>query len=275
MGDFNTMLGLSVGQRAKIQHQNLLGTMVKILIVDDEQSAGNILKVLIEKHVPGEKDIVVSNNPEEALLLLETYQPSLVMLDIEMPGMNGFDFLNRAGAWNFDVIFTTAYDKYAIKAIRFSALDYLLKPIDIVDLQNSINRHIVKKQLAPANSQQQLVDNLIYNLQQKDHQQFKLALSTNEGIFLYDPKEIVVMEGNSNYTKFYFANQKPLVVAKTLKEYEDILIDHQCIRVHKSYLVNKLHVVKVDREGVLEMSNQMHIPVSRRRKAEILQWFSK
>lgn len=249
--------------------------MIKILIVDDEQSAGRILKVLIEKHVPGNKQIEISNHPAEALELLKTYQPSLVMLDIEMPGMNGFDFLNRAGEWNFDVIFTTAYDKYAIKAIRFSALDYLLKPVDIVDLQNAINRHIVKKQTAAAGSQQPLVDNLLYNLQQKDQQHFKLALSTSEGIFLYDPKEIVLLEGSSNYTKFFFANQKSLIVAKTLKEYEDILLEQQFLRVHKSYLVNKSHVIKVDREGVLEMSNKMSVPVSRRKKTEILGWFGK
>jgi two-component system LytT family response regulator len=248
--------------------------MIKILIVDDEQSAGRILKLLIEKHIPGEKQIEISNIPTEALTLLETFKPSLVMLDIEMPGMNGFDFLNRASQWDFDVIFTTAYDQYAIKAIRFSALDYLLKPIDIIDLKNAVNRHIVKKQSAVESTQQTLVDNLIYNLRQKDFQQFKLALSTSDGIFLYSPGDIIVLEGSSNYTKFCFSNQKSMIVSKTLKEYEDILLEHGFLRVHKSYLVNKSHVIKVDKEGVLELSNQMHIPVSRRRKAEILQWFN-
>jgi two-component system, LytTR family, response regulator len=248
--------------------------MIKILIVDDEQSAVRILKLLIEKHISVEKQIEISNNPAEALELMKTFQPTLVMLDIEMPGMNGFDFMNRASEWDFDVIFTTAFDQYAIKAIRFSALDYLLKPIDIVELKNAINRHIVKKQSLTGSSQQPLVDNLIYNLQQKNQQQFKLALSTSEGIFLYEPAEIVLLEGSSNYTKFFFSNQKPLIVSRTLKEYEDILMEHRFLRVHKSYLVNRAHVTKVDREGVLELSNQMHIPVSRRRKAEILQWFN-
>lgn len=248
--------------------------MIKILIVDDEQSAGRILKVLLEKHIPADKQIEISNKPADALVLLETFKPSLVMLDIEMPGMNGFDFLNRASQWDFDVIFTTAYDKYAIKAIRFSALDYLLKPIDIIDMQNAVNRHIVKKQSATESKQQPLVDNLIYNLKQKDFQQFKLALSTSDGIFLYSPNDIIVLEGSSNYTKFWFSNQKSIIVSKTLKEYEDILMEHGFLRVHKSYLVNKSHVIKVDKEAVLELSNQMHIPVSRRRKAEILQWFN-
>jgi two-component system, LytTR family, response regulator len=242
--------------------------MIKILIVDDERSAVRILKVLIEKYILVDKQIEVCNDPAEALALMKTYRPSLVMLDIEMPGMNGFDFMNKASEWDFDVIFTTAYDQYAIKAIRFSALDYLLKPIDIVELKNAINRHIVKKQSASVSSQQPLVDNLIYNLKQ-----FKLALSTNEGTFLFEPREIVVLEGSSNYTKFYFANQKTLIVSKTLKEYEDILLDHHFLRVHKSFLVNKDHVLKVDKEGILELSNHMQIPVSRRRKAEILQWF--
>ncbi|MBK6380807.1 MAG: response regulator transcription factor [Chitinophagaceae bacterium] len=248
--------------------------MIKILIVDDEQSAGRILKVLLEKHIPGDKKIEISNKPAAALELLETFKPSLVMLDIEMPGMNGFDFLNRASQWDFDVIFTTAYDQYAIKAIRFSALDYLLKPIDIIDLKNAVNRHIVKKQSASESTQQPLVDNLIYNLKQKDFQQFKLALSTSDGIFLHNPHDIIVLEGSSNYTKFCFSNQKSIIVSKTLKEYEDILLEHGFLRVHKSYLVNKNHVIKVDKEAVLELSNQMHIPVSRRRKAEILQWFN-
>lgn len=247
--------------------------MIKVLIIDDEQSAVRILKLLIEKYIAVDKQIEVSTNPEEALDMMNTFRPGLVMLDIEMPGMNGFDFMNRASEWDFDVIFTTAFDQYAIKAIRFSALDYLLKPIDIVELKNAINRHIVKMQTVPESAQQSLVDNLIYNLKQKNLQQFKLALSTSEGVFLYDPGEIILLEGSSNYTKFFFSNSQSLVVSKTLKEYEEILAEHQFLRVHKSYLINKVHVKKVDKEGVLELSNHMHVPVSRRRKAEILQLF--
>jgi two-component system, LytTR family, response regulator len=121
--------------------------MLKILIIDDEEAAGNILKILIEKNISIPKEIIYCNSPEQGLEVLSTFQPSLVMLDIEMPNMNGFDFLTHAANWNFDVIFTTAFDKYAIKAIRFSALDYLLKPVDMLELQNAINRHIIKKEL--------------------------------------------------------------------------------------------------------------------------------
>jgi len=247
--------------------------MTRILIVDDELAASNILKMLIEKHVPAAKDIKTCNSPEEALEIIQEWQPNLLMLDIEMPNMNGFDLLNRVGNSDFDVVFTTAYDKYAIKAIRFSALDYLLKPVDIAELQNAINKHIIKK-FQPPQEQQKLVSNLINNLQQKDQTGFKLALSTTEGVFFFIPSEIIRLEGESNYTRFHFANQKPMLVSRTLKEYEDILAEHDFIRAHKSHLVNKKFVKHLDKEGLLWLTDGSHIVVSRRKKEEVLKELS-
>jgi len=247
--------------------------MLKILIVDDEPSAGNILRLLIEKHISGAKEIRVCGSPEQALEIIPAFKPGLLMLDIEMPNMNGFDLLNRVGSWDFDVIFTTAYDKYAIKAIRFSALDYLLKPIDILDLQNAINRHIIKKEVQPGR-QHELVNNLINNLQQKDASSFKLALSTMDGFFFYDPKDILRCEGDNNYTHFYFIDQKPLIVSRTLKEFEDILTEHGFLRVHKSHLVNARYVVRLDKDGLLWLADGNNLVVSRRRKDEVLAYLS-
>jgi two-component system LytT family response regulator len=247
--------------------------MTRILIVDDEPAASNILKMLIEKHVPAAKDIKTCNSPEEALKIIGEWEPNLLMLDIEMPNMNGFDLLNRVGNSDFDVVFTTAYDKYAIKAIRFSALDYLLKPVDIAELQNAINKHIIKK-FQPPQEQQKLVSNLISNLQQKDQTGFKLALSTTEGVFFFIPSEIIRLEGESNYTRFYFANQKPMLVSRTLKESEDILAEHDFIRAHKSHLVNKKFVKHLDKEGLLWLTDGSHIIVSRRKKEEVLKELS-
>lgn len=247
--------------------------MLKILIIDDEPSAGNILRLLIEKHVGGTKESRVCGSPEQALEIIPVFKPGLLMLDIEMPNMNGFDLLNRVGSWDFDVIFTTAYDKYAIKAIRFSALDYLLKPIDILDLQNAINRHIIKKEMQPG-KQQELVNNLINNLQQKDASSFKLALSTMDGFFFYDPKDILRCEGDNNYTHFYFIDQKPLIVSRTLKEFEDILAEHGFLRVHKSHLVNSRYVVRLDKDGMLWLADGNSLVVSRRRKDDVLAYLS-
>ena len=242
---------------------------VKILIVDDEEAAGNILQLLIEKHIPFEKEIRYCISPDAALKLLPEFQPSLVMLDIEMPNMTGFDFLNNAVSSNFDIIFTTAFDKYAIKAIRFSALDYLLKPVDIVELQNAVNRHIVKRNAPGYDGQKELVGNLIQNLKQKDPGEFRLAVSVKEGVFLFEPKEIICLEGLNNYTRFSFTSQKPLLVAKTLKEYDEILSEYNFIRVHKSFLVNKEHIKRMDHDGQLWLSNNINVPISRRKKEEV------
>lgn len=243
--------------------------MIKILIVDDELSAGNILELLIKKHVAGQKEVRICQSAEKALEIVPVFQPSLIMLDIEMPAMNGFDLLSRIGDWDFDVIFTTAYDKYAIRAIRFSALDYLLKPIDILDLQNAINRHIVRRNIYP-NEQGKLFKNLLSNLEQKDKSSFKLALSTMEGFFFYDPKEILKCEAADNYTHFYFVNNKSLIVSRTLKEFEDILADYGFMRVHKSYLVNMNYVVQLDKEGLLWLNDGSHVVVSRRKRKDVL-----
>ena len=237
--------------------------MIKILIVDDEVAAGSIMKILIEKHIPVPTQIHVCENANDALEMLKTFHPTLVMLDIEMPNMNGFDFLSMVTDNNFDVIFTTAFNQYAIKAIRFSALDYLLKPIDKLDLQNAINRHIIKQQ----NQQQQLlVSNLLTNLQQKDPKDFKLALATTEGVFFYDPQEILYCEGESNYTRFTFTNHKQMLVSKTLREYEELLTEHGFLRIHKSYLVNEKFVSRIEKEGILIMNDGKQLVIARLRK---------
>ncbi len=246
--------------------------MIKILIIDDEEAASNVLRLLIEKHILVEKQIMVCNNARNALHAIPDFQPHLVMLDIEMPHLNGFDLLNQLGSWGFDIIFTTAFDQYAIKAIRFSALDYLLKPIDIIDLQNAVNRHIARKE-SKTPPRKEVMNNLLNNLQQKDPSAFKLAVNTMEGYYFLLPKDIVRCEGEDNYTRFYFFDEKILVVSRTLKEFEEILSDYSFVRVHKSHLVNMNYVNRFDREGLIWLANGTSIPVSRRKKQFIAQYF--
>ena len=242
---------------------------MKILIVDDEPAAANMLQVLINRHILVEKEVLTCTSAEEALEQIPIFQPTLLLLDVEMPSMNGFDLLNHAETGNFDVIFTTAYDKYAIKAIRFSALDYLLKPIDINELQNAINRHIVRKDLH-GGIPKKLVHNLVNNLKEKSVSSFKLALSTKEGFYFCSPSEIVRCEGINNYTYFHFKEKKTLLISRTLKEFEDILCDHGFVRAHKSHLVNISEIARLDKEGVLWLDNGTSIIVSRRRKDHII-----
>ncbi len=246
--------------------------MIKILIIDDEEAASNVLRLLIEKHISAEKQIIICNDAESALQTIGTFQPHLIMLDIEMPKMNGFDLLNRLGSWDFEIIFTTAFDQYAIKAIRFSALDYLLKPIDIIDLQNAVYRHIARRE-NKTTSREGVMGNLMDNLQQKDASSFKLAVNTMEGYYFILPKDIIRCEGDDNYTRFYFQKEKMLVVSRTLKEFEEILADYHFVRVHKSHLVNMDYVNRFDREGLIWLTNGNSIPVSRRKRQYIAQYF--
>lgn len=248
--------------------------MIRILIVDDEEAAGNILKVLIQKQLKVPYEIKVEQDPARALKELDTYQPTLVMLDIEMPGMNGFDFLNNAGSLDFDVIFATAYNQYAIKAIRFSALDYLLKPIDIVELQNALNRHVVRRTYTSQKEPNPLVGNLMENLKKPNTQEFRLALASTEGTYFVVPSDIIRCEGDNNYSRFIFREGKPFLVSRTLKEYDELLSEHGFIRVHKSHLVNRAYVQRYDREGNLWMSDGSHVPVSRRNREKIKELLS-
>jgi len=243
--------------------------MIRILIVDDEPGAANILKLLIGRHTAVPHECHVCHSAEEALKKIPLLQPTLLMLDVEMPVMNGFDLLNRVADWNFDVVFTTAFNRYAIQAIRFSALDYLLKPIDIAELQNAVNRHAVRLEIKKDHSTE-LVSNLMNNLRQKDSSGFKLAINTHEGYHFLLPKEIIRCEGDDNYTRFYLADGKELLVSRTLKEFEEMLTGHGFIRVHKSHLVNKSYVTRFDRDGMLWLVNNVSIPVSRRRKHSVL-----
>lgn len=252
--------------------------MMNVLIVDDEAAACNMLRILVEKQLGGEDEVRstasvrCTTDPFEALRLIESWRPSLLMLDIEMPGMTGFDLLARAPAHAFDVIFVTAYDRYAIKAIRFSALDYLLKPVDYAELGEALARHRAKRvETDAAAKQQQQVGALFDNIGRGDARHFRLALSTGGGVTLHEPSAIVLLEAHSNYTRFYFANRKSELVCHTLKEYEDLLAEHGFARVHKSYLVNRAHVVS-SRDGMLLTNTGMEVPVSRRKKAEVMDW---
>jgi two-component system, LytTR family, response regulator len=243
--------------------------MVKALIIDDEPAAVKTLELMLHHYTPEITELKTTNDPHEGLFLLKAFQPQLLFIDIQMPLMNGFELLKQVPQVNFNIIFTTAHDEYAIEAIRFSALDYLLKPIDADELQNAFKRFIQK----PGNiagSSQPLYNNFIHNINVKDKKDFKLALPTLQGTFFYKPEEIIRLEGESNYTKFFFANRSTLLTSHTMRHYEEILENHGFIRVHKSHLVNKAYVINYNADGLLTLSDKSKVEISRRRKEEVL-----
>jgi two-component system, LytTR family, response regulator len=242
-------------------------TPLKALIVDDETTAIKTLSLMIQHYIPEIRELKTTTDPYEGLLLLKNFQPQLLFLDIQMPLMSGFEFIKQVPAISFSIIFTTAHDEYAIDAIRLSALDYLLKPIAADELQNAFQRFMQMQGGSPVH--EPLYQNFMHNLNVKDRKDFKLALPTLKGTFFYKPEEIIRLEGEGNYTKFFFTDKTFLLTAYTMKNYEDILINYDFLRVHKSHLINREHVVNYTADGMLTMSDYSRVEISRRRKADV------
>jgi two-component system LytT family response regulator len=241
--------------------------VIKALIIDDEAAAAHVLQLMIERHVPEITDLRIATKISEAHNLLQQYHPHLVFQDIVMPEKNGFEFLSEIKKINFEIIFTTAYNEYAIHAIRFSALDYLLKPINAEELRNAVNRFLAKRE-----QQQQtdaLLKNLLGNLERQKESEFKLAVPTVSGAVFFSPSEIIRLEGEGNYTQFYLTQNRKYLSAKTMKEYEEILLQHNFLRIHKSHLVNKTFIDTYRNEGSVILKDKTSLPVSRQRKQEV------
>lgn len=241
--------------------------MIKALIIDDEASAANVLQLMVERHVPEITDLRIATRISEAYSLIQQFQPDLVFQDIVMPEKNGFDFLSGVQKISFEIIFTTAYNEYAIRAIRFSALDYLLKPINAEELRSAVDRFLGKQK--EQMQSEILLKNLIANLEKKNETDFKLAIPTVSGALFFSPAEIIRLEGEGNYTQFYLAQNRKYLSAKTMKEYEEILLQHNFIRIHKSHLVNKTFIESYKNEGSVFLKDKTSLPVSRQRKQEV------
>ncbi|MFT3909863.1 MAG: LytTR family DNA-binding domain-containing protein [Ferruginibacter sp.] len=244
--------------------------MIKALIIDDEQKARNILDHYIKNFIPDITEIKQADSVDSALEILKTYNPGIVFLDVEMPHKNGFDFLVSLKDPAFDVIFTTAYNQYAIQAIRFSALDYLLKPVDPDELKAAVARHAEKKE--SSTEKKQLFDNLVQNMDKKEVKDFRIAVPSNEGVYFFTIDEILRLEADRSYTHIHLVGKRPFIASKTLKHFEEMLDEFQFIRTHKSHLVNPRHITRVsnDNEFVI-LTDGSKVEVSRRKKDDVLQ----
>jgi two-component system LytT family response regulator len=245
--------------------------MIKALIVDDEQKARNILQHYIVNFIPEITEVRQAESVDAAVELLKDYQPGIVFLDVEMPHKNGFDFLVQLKEPAFDVIFTTAYNQYAIQAIRFSALDYLLKPVDPDELKASVQRHL-EKQESSVQQKKELFDNLVQNIEKKEVKDFKIAVPSSEGVYFFMIDDILRLEADRSYTHIHLVNKKPFIASKTLKHFEEMLEEFKFIRTHKSHLVNPRHITRIsnDNEFVL-LTDGSKVEVSRRKKEEVQQ----
>ncbi len=240
--------------------------MISAIVIDDEAAAANVLQLMIQRHIPQVTNLRVATTIAEAKALICTVNPDIVFLDIVMPEASGFEFLSNLGNIDFEVIFTTAHDEYAIRAFRFSAFDYLLKPIDAEDLQAAIARFVEKRQIIESN---QRLKNLIANLESRNETAFKLAIPSVSRTLFFATPDIVRLEGVGNYTRFYMENGDQHMSSKTLKEFADILQQHNFLRIHKSHLVNRNFIAAYQNEGAVLLKSNLMLPVSRQRKQEI------
>lgn len=246
--------------------------MIKAILVDDELHGLETLSILLADYCPGVKVMEKCSSAKKALEAIAAIQPDLVFLDIEMPVMNGFELLEEFDQISFSVIFTTSYDQYAIKAIRFSALDYLLKPVDPKELIAAVHK-INKQKTHPTNEQLQMLMN---QLQHKESRLTKIAVPTFDGFELVPADEIIRCEADDNYTHLFLKSKARIIASRTMKEMEEQFNEFSCfLRVHHSYIVNLNEVVKYVRGdgGYLVMTDGTTVNVSRSRKEALLKYF--
>lgn len=245
--------------------------MLKAIIIDDESDCVKLLALQLKMYCPQVQVAGECTESEEGLLKIREIQPDLVFLDIEMPVMNGFQLLEKLGDISFSLVFVTAYDKFAVKAFRFSALDYLLKPIDGKDLKSAVEkaetRHRPKKQQLYLLKQQFLEVRKTFP--------DKIALPYQNGVTFALVKQVMYCQSDNNYTRFYMEDGHQHLVAKTLGDIQEVLEEGNFLRVHRQYLVNLNHIKKYVRgEGnYLIMSNEQSIPVARNQKEKLMERF--
>lgn len=248
--------------------------MLKAVIVEDEPNAREKLQLILQRYCPDVRVLAQAANAAEGLTAIRDCRPDIVFLDIEMPLMTGFEMLQQIPKIDFEIIFTTAHDNYAIRAIQFSALDYLLKPVDFEQLQLAVKKAAERRMDKHSLEQYRTLQE---NLQKPQHAMDQLAVPSQAGMIFIKIPDITYCEASSNYTRIHLANQQQLLSSRTLKDYEQMLEESGFVRIHHSYLVNKSHVRQyVSKEGgQVQLKDGTMLDVSRRKKEQVLEKLGK
>lgn len=241
--------------------------MIKVLIVDDEKNGIENLKLILEKRYSDEISVVAeANSVDLAYELFLKSSPDLIFLDIEMPEKNGFELLKKLNHFDFEVIFVTAFSDYGIEAVKFSALDYVLKPIDFAELQLSIQK--AKKRISEKKGNKSLENLVEYLRHENDKTNHKIAISSLKEIHFVAVNQIVRCESSNSYTTIFIENQEQIVSTTSLFEYQNLLEKYGFIRCHQSHLVNKNYIksIKKSEGNILLLTNKDEIPISREKR---------
>jgi two-component system LytT family response regulator len=247
--------------------------MLKAIIIEDEKTSRDTLKALLSRYCHQVEVISEADGVQTGLEAINMEHPDIVFLDIQMPDGSGFKLLEGLKKIDFEIIFVTAFDQYAIQAIKYSALDYLLKPVIPEELINSVEKAEKKKITAQINKNIQV---LLENIRAPGEKPHKIVLSTADKIHVVEVDHILRCESDDYYTRFYFTDGKSLLISKTLKENEELLREHNFIRTHKSHLVNTKYISTYFKHdgGYIQMSDGAKIPVSRRKREQIMKALS-
>jgi two-component system, LytTR family, response regulator len=242
--------------------------MIKTIIIEDEKQSREVLQLMLENYIDIIELVDSCDTAEKGIESIQKYGPQLVFLDIEMPRMNGFQMLRKLDTINFDIVFTTAYDKYAINAIKISALDYLLKPIDKEELSNAIQK---SAQNIEQKNTKDRIDILFKNLTQHNALDRTITLTSVDGIRFIKMKDIVRLEANGRYTKFYLANKDVILSSRTLGDFEEALSSNEFFRIHEAHIVNLLYIERFHKgNNYVLLSDKTELPLARRRKEDFL-----
>lgn len=247
--------------------------MINAVVIDDEEQSRKVLIRLINEITDDVKIIGEAGSVKDGFSVINQLNPDLIFLDIEMLDGTGFNLLEKFATIKFDIIFTTAYDQYAILAFKYSALDYLLKPINVDELENAISR--VKKDETSVNDKYALVENLLQNMALNSKPQ-RIAIKGATSIDYISINEIIYCSTDTYLTEFYMLNGSMIHSIKTLKDYEELLDEDTFFRVSKSHLVNSNFVASYKKDtSIVKMSNNFEIEVTRRRKREFIEFMDK
>jgi two-component system, LytTR family, response regulator len=243
--------------------------VLKAIIIDDEPDCVELLALQLAEHCPTVEVVAQFTSPEAGLQAIRSMKPDVVFLDVEMPRLNGFGLIEKLEAVEFSLIFVTAYNEFALKAFRFSALDYLLKPLNVSQLKEAVSKAEKRQRI----DQRQLD---LLRLQLKEgHFPSKIAVPFQNGVVFVELKELVYCEADSNYTKLFLANGKNYLLSKTLREVQEVLEERNFLRVHRQYLINLEHIKSYHKgEGsYLVMAGDVSIPVAKNQKDRLVQKF--
>ncbi len=240
--------------------------MIRALLVDDEAAARGHLRARLLEIAPEVEILAEASNIDDGSVAIQQHAPQLVFLDVQMPGGNGFQLLERLGKWDFDVIFTTAFQRFAIQAIRFSALDYLLKPVQADELRAAVDRSLQRHGTIVPPDQQQF----LHNITQRDERTMKLTVAHGDRSYAISPVDVMWCQADDNYTQLHLKDGRRFMSARTLKDYEEMLSPIGFIRVHKSAMVNREHVDGIG-DGHVRLRNGVRVEISRRRMNNVVQ----